>query len=144
MLTAHLQSARELRLRSYRVHELWNGAIPVRLLRIDLGAPGAEDVEARRQQQQAEAAASPGAQMFANRLEKNLKRLSRQAQRAQVSCYRLYDADMPEYSFAIDRYAVAAQRRRCICTCRNMRRRPASTSRRRGGDVARRCRSCRP
>ncbi len=106
VLTAHLESARELRLRSYRVHELWNGAIPVRLLRIDLGAPGAEDVQAARRQQQAAAAASPGAQMFANRLEKNLKRLSRQAQRAHVSCYRLYDADMPEYAFAIDRYAV--------------------------------------
>jgi 23S rRNA (guanine2069-N7)-methyltransferase / 23S rRNA (guanine2445-N2)-methyltransferase len=108
ILTAAPESARELRLRSYRVHELWNGAIAVRLLRIDLGAPGAEDVAARRQQQQAEAAASPGAQMFANRLEKNVKRLARLAQRAQVSCYRLYDADMPEYSFAIDRYAVAA------------------------------------
>jgi 23S rRNA (guanine2445-N2)-methyltransferase / 23S rRNA (guanine2069-N7)-methyltransferase len=24
-----------------------------------------------------------------------------------VSCYRIYDADMPEYSFAIDRYAEA-------------------------------------
>jgi 23S rRNA (guanine2445-N2)-methyltransferase / 23S rRNA (guanine2069-N7)-methyltransferase len=108
VLTAAPETARELRLRSYRVHELWNGAIPVRLLRIDLGAPGTEDVEIRRQHQQAEAAASPGAQMFANRLEKNLKRLGKQAQRAQVSCYRLYDADMPEYSFAIDRYAVAA------------------------------------
>jgi 23S rRNA (guanine2445-N2)-methyltransferase / 23S rRNA (guanine2069-N7)-methyltransferase len=108
ILSAHPASARELRLRSYRVHELWNGAIAVRLLRIDLGAPGAEDIVARRQQQQAEAAASAGAQMFANRLEKNLKRLSKLAQRAQVSCYRLYDADMPEYSFAIDRYAVAA------------------------------------
>jgi 23S rRNA (guanine2445-N2)-methyltransferase / 23S rRNA (guanine2069-N7)-methyltransferase len=107
VLTAAPESARELRLRSYRVHELWNGAIAVRLLRIDLGAPGAEDVEVRRQQQQVEAAASPGAQMFANRLEKNVKRLARLAQRAQVSCYRLYDADMPEYSFAIDRYAVA-------------------------------------
>ena len=108
ILTAAPEAARELRLRSYRVHELWNGAIAVRLLRIDLGAPGAEDVAARRQQQQAEAAASAGAQMFANRLEKNIKRLARLAQRAQVSCYRLYDADMPEYSFAIDRYAAAA------------------------------------
>src|SRR6202034_3017522 len=101
-------AARELRLRSYRVHELWNGAIACRLLRFDLGAPGAQNVEARRQQQQAEAAASPGGQMFANRLDKNLRRLAKLAQRAQVSCYRLYDADMPEYSFAIDRYAVAA------------------------------------
>jgi len=109
ILSAHADSARELRLRSYRVHELWNGAIPVRLLRIDLAAPGSEDVALRRAQQQAEAAASAaGGQMFANRLEKNLKRLGKLAQRAQVSCYRLYDADMPEYSFAIDRYAEAA------------------------------------
>src|SRR5208282_6858204 len=35
----------------------------------------------------------------------NLKRLGGEAQRAGVSCYRLYDADMPEYAFAIDRYA---------------------------------------
>ena len=108
ILSAHLDSARELRLRSYRVHELWNGAIPVRLLRIDLASPGTEDVALRRGQQQAEAAASAGGRMFANRLEKNLKRLGKLAQRAQVSCYRLYDADMPEYSFAIDRYAEAA------------------------------------
>ena len=27
-----------------------------------------------------------------------------------VSCYRLYDADMPEYSFAIDRYEVSNER----------------------------------
>jgi 23S rRNA (guanine2445-N2)-methyltransferase / 23S rRNA (guanine2069-N7)-methyltransferase len=46
--------------------------------------------------------------MFANRLEKNIKRLAKLAQRAQVSCYRLYDADMPEYSFAIDRYEAVA------------------------------------
>jgi len=45
--------------------------------------------------------------MFANRLEKNLKRLGKAAQRAAVSCYRLYDADMPEYAFAIDRYVEA-------------------------------------
>ncbi len=108
ILSASSETARELRLRSYRVHELWNGAIPCRLLRIDLAAPGAEDVEQRRQQQASEAAASPGAQMFANRLEKNLKRLARQAARAGVSCYRVYDADMPEYAFAVDRYADAS------------------------------------
>jgi 23S rRNA (guanine2445-N2)-methyltransferase / 23S rRNA (guanine2069-N7)-methyltransferase len=108
ILSLDADSARALRLRSYRVHELWNGAIAVRLLRIDLGAPGAADDDARRRQQQAEAAASPGALMFTNRLVKNVKRLAKLALRAQASCYRLYDADMPEYSFAIDRYAVAA------------------------------------
>ncbi len=108
ILSADPASARALRLRSYRVHELWNGAIAVRLLRIDLAAPGAADDDARRRQQQAEAAASAGAHMFSNRLLKNAKRLAKLAQRAQASCYRLYDADMPEYAFAIDRYAVSA------------------------------------
>ncbi len=52
-------------------------------------------------------AESPGAKMFGNRLAKNIKQLEKWAAREQVSCYRLYDADMPEYSFAIDRYAEA-------------------------------------
>jgi len=107
ILTSGGQAARELHLRSYRVHELWNGPIACRLLRIDLGAPGTVDGEASRRAREAETAASAGALMFANRLEKNLKRLGKAAQRAGVSCYRLYDADMPEYAFAIDRYLEA-------------------------------------
>jgi 23S rRNA (guanine2445-N2)-methyltransferase / 23S rRNA (guanine2069-N7)-methyltransferase len=42
--------------------------------------------------------------MFGNRLAKNLKRLQTWASRSDVSCYRVYDADMPEYAFAIDIY----------------------------------------
>ncbi|PKF63868.1 bifunctional 23S rRNA (guanine(2069)-N(7))-methyltransferase RlmK/23S rRNA (guanine(2445)-N(2))-methyltransferase RlmL [Psychromonas sp. psych-6C06] len=41
---------------------------------------------------------------FANRLSKNLKKLEKWAQRENVECYRLYDADLPEYNVAIDRY----------------------------------------
>ena len=108
ILSASPASARELHLRSYRVHELMNGTIPVRLLRIDLGAPGVEDLAAHVEERRAEAAASSGARMLGNRLQKNLKRLSKEAKRAQVSCYRLYDADMPEYAFAIDRYVDVA------------------------------------
>jgi 23S rRNA (guanine2445-N2)-methyltransferase / 23S rRNA (guanine2069-N7)-methyltransferase len=47
---------------------------------------------------------TPGAQMFANRLAKNLKKQQSWAYRSGISCYRLYDADMPEYAFAIDAY----------------------------------------
>jgi 23S rRNA (guanine2445-N2)-methyltransferase / 23S rRNA (guanine2069-N7)-methyltransferase len=106
ILSASPESARALKLRSYRVHQLWNGAIPVRLLRIDLSSPGAEDLRSRLRDAEA-AAPSPGAQMFANRLRKNRQLLDKQARRQQVSCYRVYDADMPEYAFAIDRYAEA-------------------------------------
>ena len=44
------------------------------------------------------------AEMFANRLRKNLKKLTNWAKQNQVYCYRLYDADLPEYSVAIALY----------------------------------------
>ncbi len=44
------------------------------------------------------------ADMLANRLKKNEKSIAKWAKRNDISCYRLYDADMPEYAFAIDRY----------------------------------------
>jgi 23S rRNA (guanine2445-N2)-methyltransferase / 23S rRNA (guanine2069-N7)-methyltransferase len=47
---------------------------------------------------------SEGAQMFANRLRKNLKHLGKWARREGVNCYRLYDADLPEYAVAVDLY----------------------------------------
>lgn len=39
-----------------------------------------------------------------NRLQKNARHLQRWAKRAGISCYRLYDADLPEFSFALDVY----------------------------------------
>ena len=47
---------------------------------------------------------SSGAEMFSNRLKKNLKRLKKWSEKNGISCYRIYDADMPEYSAAIDLY----------------------------------------
>ena len=50
------------------------------------------------------APSASGAEMFANRLRKNLRLLGKWARREGVSCYRLYDADMPEYALAVDLY----------------------------------------
>jgi 23S rRNA (guanine2445-N2)-methyltransferase / 23S rRNA (guanine2069-N7)-methyltransferase len=47
---------------------------------------------------------SEGARTLANRLRKNQKRLSRWLKRESIHCYRLYDADIPEYALAIDIY----------------------------------------
>ena len=89
---------------------MWNGAIECRLLRINIEAdafrertatPGAARIDASLSE-------SAGARMFANRLGKNLKQLSRWVRDTGVSCYRIYDADMPEYAFAIDSYRVVA------------------------------------
>lgn len=45
-----------------------------------------------------------GAQMVANRLEKNRRRLASWRKRTGVTCYRVYDADIPEYAAAVDVY----------------------------------------
>ena len=103
VLTGAPQLGMELGIRAARTHTLWNGPIECRLLRMtvesaSLRRPGTlarEDSPLRD---------TPGARMFGNRLAKNLKRLRSWADRARVSCYRLYDADMPEYAFAIDLY----------------------------------------
>jgi 23S rRNA (guanine2445-N2)-methyltransferase / 23S rRNA (guanine2069-N7)-methyltransferase len=47
---------------------------------------------------------SDGARAFANRLTKNLKHLGRWLKRERIQCYRLYDADIPEYALAVDVY----------------------------------------
>jgi 23S rRNA (guanine2445-N2)-methyltransferase / 23S rRNA (guanine2069-N7)-methyltransferase len=103
VLTGAPQLGMELGIRAARTHTLWNGAIECRLLRMTVEAsslrrPGtlARDDSPLKD--------TPGARMFANRLAKNLKRLRSWADKAGVSCYRLYDADMPEYAFAIDIY----------------------------------------
>jgi 23S rRNA (guanine2445-N2)-methyltransferase / 23S rRNA (guanine2069-N7)-methyltransferase len=46
----------------------------------------------------------PGAAMFANRLRKNLRHLGKWTRREEITCYRLYDADLPEYALAVDLY----------------------------------------
>ena len=42
--------------------------------------------------------------MFRNRLQKVYRHLRKQAGRAGVSCYRVYDHDLPEFPFCIERY----------------------------------------
>ena len=46
-----------------------------------------------------------GAVDFANRLKKNFMKLSKWAKQNAITCYRIYDADLPEYAAAIDIYA---------------------------------------
>lgn len=42
--------------------------------------------------------------MFKNRLEKVFRHLAKQAKKKEVSCYRLYDHDLPEFPFCIEIY----------------------------------------
>ena len=101
ILTGNPTLARNLGIYAKRTHRVFNGTIECRLLRFDLN-------EAREQRPpeavRADWSSRPGAQMFANRLRKNLERLGSWAEREHIECFRVYDADMPEYAFAIDVY----------------------------------------
>ncbi|WP_034919042.1 bifunctional 23S rRNA (guanine(2069)-N(7))-methyltransferase RlmK/23S rRNA (guanine(2445)-N(2))-methyltransferase RlmL [Erwinia sp. 9145] len=44
------------------------------------------------------------AEDYANRLRKNLKKLDKWARQEGIECYRVYDADLPDYNVAVDRY----------------------------------------
>ena len=43
-------------------------------------------------------------EMFRNRLEKVFRHVKRQAERQGISCYRIYDHDIPEFPFIIEMY----------------------------------------
>jgi 23S rRNA (guanine2445-N2)-methyltransferase / 23S rRNA (guanine2069-N7)-methyltransferase len=59
---------------------------------------------------------SPQAVMFRNRLTKNLKQTARWARKSGVTCYRIFDADLPDYAAAIDVYQGAEdQTEKWIC-----------------------------
>jgi 23S rRNA (guanine2445-N2)-methyltransferase / 23S rRNA (guanine2069-N7)-methyltransferase len=103
VLTGSPEFGLELGIRAHRTHTVWNGAIECRLLRMRVESGSARE-PGRLGKADADLRASPGAQMFANRLAKNLKSKQSWASRSDINCYRLYDADMPEYAFAIDMY----------------------------------------
>ncbi len=116
VFTADLELGRAIGLRSHKRYAFWNGALAAHLLLFDLvdnqwrplpeQGPAAGAVAASPAGEVAQLSA--GALMFANRIRKNRKRLSSWLKREQVQCYRLYDADMPEYAVAVDIYGERA------------------------------------
>jgi len=52
--------------------------------------------------------AEPHSEQFAARLRKVARERARWARKAQVSCYRVYDADLPDYAVTVDLYQGAA------------------------------------
>ncbi len=97
MLTSNPMLAKAMGLRASKSYTLYNGALECKLYCVALDAEN----QLRRFEP---GRLSAGAQMFANRLQKNYSHLQKWAKRSQVNCYRVYDADLPEYAFAIDLY----------------------------------------
>lgn len=101
IFTGNLELAAQIGLKSWPPLTLFNGPIECRLFRYQV--EHSDDISAQTTFDP-DLIDSPGAQMFANRLRKNLRHLRKWAKRAGVSCYRVYDADLPEYAVAIDCY----------------------------------------
>jgi len=106
VFTGNPELGKVMGLRAHKLHTLWNGAIECKLLHFDIQESRFVSARspAERVLRHAPAELTPGAQMFANRLRKNLKTLGKWARDEGLCCYRLYDADMPEYALAIDLY----------------------------------------
>lgn len=97
VLTSDPMLAKALGLRSYKNYSFYNGSIPCQLycLRLD---------ETNQLRHSGPHKLSEAAQMLSNRLRKNIQNLKKWAERQEIECYRVYDADLPEYAFAIDKY----------------------------------------
>ena len=104
IITSEVELGRAIGLRANKRTALYNGALKCQLLHFELDetnrwkslADGAGQPVARRLTVEAE--------MLANRLRKNHKKLARWVKTEQTECYRLYDADLPEFNLAIDLY----------------------------------------
>ena len=112
VLTCNPELGMYIGLKAVRSHNFNNAALECKLFRFEVveayhrepavrgGANLAEEV----QNALPEMVQSEGAKMFSNRLKKNLKPLRKWAKTNQIMAYRVYDADMPEYSLAVDYY----------------------------------------
>ena len=121
VFTGNPDLGHRLGLRAHKQYALKNGPLDAKLLLMEIGADTAyrtsahsadshatstsDDTPSQAAESSPQQASSDNAQMFANRLKKNQKRLKKWLKQSGESCYRLYDADMPEFALAIDVYA---------------------------------------
>lgn len=117
VFTGNPELGKVMGIRSKRSYALFNGAIPCKLLLFDVvqswfidNSPEAENQRRiKAAQRELTDADMVAVQMFVNRLQKNLKKIKKQhLQQPDVLC-RVYDADIPEYKFAIDLLNDTAQ-----------------------------------
>ena len=85
-----------LRLKGEKSYTLYNGSLACQLRVYTLATHAAQEAET-------DTAKLPAAD-FVNRLRKNAARLKNYINLLGLNCYRLYDADIPEYNAAVDVY----------------------------------------
>ena len=95
-----------LRLRSYRQFKAKNGPLDCVQKNYQIAERAEQSaVENTVEFDRTSPVSSEVAVDFANRLQKNIKKIEKWAKQQGLDAYRLYDADLPEYNLAVDRYA---------------------------------------
>lgn len=90
-----------LRLRSHRQFKAKNGPLDCLQKNYQISERTATEQQADELKFEQNAQVAPD---FANRLAKNIKKIEKWAKQQGINAYRLYDADLPEYNLAVDRY----------------------------------------
>jgi 23S rRNA (guanine2445-N2)-methyltransferase / 23S rRNA (guanine2069-N7)-methyltransferase len=99
ILTANIELLAMLKLSSFKRYKFKNGPLDCQLALYNVDEKQLEKDAVNPQSSFAEQDSD-----FANRLKKNSKGLKSWLKSNQIECYRLYDADIPEYNVAIDVY----------------------------------------
>ncbi|MFT2090843.1 bifunctional 23S rRNA (guanine(2069)-N(7))-methyltransferase RlmK/23S rRNA (guanine(2445)-N(2))-methyltransferase RlmL [Paraglaciecola sp. 2405UD69-4] len=94
ILTSDRDLLRQMKLSSNKEYKLMNGKLECVLVNFELDERNCIVRETK-----------PISNDFANRLKKNLQKTQRWLKKQNTNCYRIYDADLPEYNVAVDRYA---------------------------------------
>ena len=92
LLSSNRELLRLLKLRGNKEYSLMNGKLECKLVNYQLDANNCQQFGDSQDND------------FANRLKKNLKKLKPWLKKQDTNCYRIYDADLPEYNVAIDVY----------------------------------------
>lgn len=90
-----------LRLRSHRQFKAKNGPLDCLQKNYQISERAVAEQQADELKFEQNAQVAPD---FANRLTKNIKKIEKWAKQQGINAYRLYDADLPEYNLAVDRY----------------------------------------
>lgn len=86
-----------LRMRADKQFKLNNGALPCHQKNYSISERAAQDSS----DNVTESLVAPD---FSNRLKKNIAKIGKWARKEKLDCYRVYDADLPDYNVAIDVY----------------------------------------
>ncbi|MGH1438859.1 MAG: bifunctional 23S rRNA (guanine(2069)-N(7))-methyltransferase RlmK/23S rRNA (guanine(2445)-N(2))-methyltransferase RlmL [Cellvibrionaceae bacterium] len=114
VITSNWKLAQKIGLRARKKYKFWNGTLAAELLTFDVQSdafykerPKTESSQLTKENTKSALDfddLSEGAKMVCNRIRKNQKQLKKWLKKESIECYRVYDADIPEYAVAVDVY----------------------------------------